>query len=491
MTNPNLDLGAAPPKPKTRHRLKRIIKRVGLSLLVLVAIALAMKTYLDITSGSKLSRIVAELDRTDPGWRWDELDAKRADVPDAQNGAIRVEKAVTLLPTRWARGLLRSNSKGTDEPLEERLRELPPQSQLTQQEAKDLRAAIQEANPALAEARLLDDLRTGRYPSILPESLLVYSPSSQREIARLMWLNAMLLGQDRKIDEALQSGRCVLSAGTSLGDYPGSAALFVRLACRRVALSSIERTLAQGQASENALRVTQARLEEEVVQPLLLNAIRTERALNHECMGWLERGDLQRFAPGGAPGAAPSMQPLGGAIWKKSHAVLLEMMTEAVDIARLPPEKQREEFEKLTSRVKGIMVRSRPSLADWVIPPDRVWVNLTLPAVLKVAESFLRNQAELRCGIVALAVERYRLAHGNWPESLDQLVPKLLPAIPKDLFDGKPIRYRPLSDGVAIYSVGPDGIDDGGKVDPSNPIKPGTDLVFRLWDVAKRRQPAK
>lgn len=92
---------------------------------------------------------------------------------------------------------------------------------------------------------------------------------------------------------------------------------------------------------------------------------------------------------------------------------------------------------------------------------------------------------------MALAVERYRLAHGHWPDSLDQLVPMLLSGIPKDPFDGKAIRYRRLGDGVAIYSVGPDGIDDGGKADPSNPIKPGTDLVFRLWDAAKRRQPAK
>ena len=58
-----------------------------------------------------------------------------------------------------------------------------------------------------------------------------------------------------------------------------------------------------------------------------------------------------------------------------------------------------------------------------------------------------------------------------------------------DPYDGQPLRWLRLDDGVEVYSIGPDGEDNGGKMDRQHPLTPGTDLGFRLWDVAKRRQP--
>jgi hypothetical protein len=85
-----------------------------------------------------------------------------------------------------------------------------------------------------------------------------------------------------------------------------------------------------------------------------------------------------------------------------------------------------------------------------------------------------------------LALERYRLAHDRWPDSLEKLVPEFLNQVPLDPYDRKPLRYVRLKDGVAIYSMGPDGIDNGGKFDRKNYVAPGTDMVFRLWNVSLR-----
>src|SRR5262249_22143164 len=61
-------------------------------------------------------------------------------------------------------------------------------------------------------------------------------------------------------------------------------------------------------------------------------------------------------------------------------------------------------------------------------------------------DHFLRHSwqeaAEARCALTGIACERYRLLHGRWPKSLSDLQPALLPTIPLDPFDGKPIRYR-------------------------------------------------
>jgi len=66
---------------------------------------------------------------------------------------------------------------------------------------------------------------------------------------------------------------------------------------------------------------------------------------------------------------------------------------------------------------------------------------------------------------VACALERHRLAHGEYPENLAPLVPAYLPTLPPDVVDGQPLHYRRLPDGrFLLYSIGWNGKDDGGAV---------------------------
>jgi hypothetical protein len=96
----------------------------------------------------------------------------------------------------------------------------------------------------------------------------------------------------------------------------------------------------------------------------------------------------------------------------------------------------------------------------------------------------------LSCTLTALAAERYRLANNRWPTSLDELCPRFLAEIPLDPYDGKPLRLAARDDGIVIYTIGPDGKDDGGKIinravrDATNP-----DLGLQLWHPAQRRIP--
>jgi hypothetical protein len=66
---------------------------------------------------------------------------------------------------------------------------------------------------------------------------------------------------------------------------------------------------------------------------------------------------------------------------------------------------------------------------------------------------------------VAIALERYRLAHGEYPESLDVLAPQFIAQVPHDVIGGGPLHYRLTSDGqFVLYSVGWNEKDDGGVV---------------------------
>ncbi len=73
--------------------------------------------------------------------------------------------------------------------------------------------------------------------------------------------------------------------------------------------------------------------------------------------------------------------------------------------------------------------------------------------------------------LVAIALELHRRRSGAWPESLDVLVPDLLPSVPPDRFDGKPLRYRLIDGKPLLYSIGSDRDDDAGM--PASDESPG------------------
>jgi hypothetical protein len=83
-----------------------------------------------------------------------------------------------------------------------------------------------------------------------------------------------------------------------------------------------------------------------------------------------------------------------------------------------------------------------------------------------LSRKVMRIEAARQAVITAIALKRYQLKHGSYPEKLSELVPKFFSAVPLDPVDGQPLRYRRNADGTfLLYSVGENGKDDGG--DPS------------------------
>ena len=90
---------------------------------------------------------------------------------------------------------------------------------------------------------------------------------------------------------------------------------------------------------------------------------------------------------------------------------------------------------------------------------------MLLPALQKCAEKAARIQAYCDLARVACALERHRLAHGQFPEALDTLTPKFIEKLPHDVINGQPLKYRRAGEGSFIlYSVGWNETDDGGVV---------------------------
>lgn len=90
---------------------------------------------------------------------------------------------------------------------------------------------------------------------------------------------------------------------------------------------------------------------------------------------------------------------------------------------------------------------------------------MLVPALEAAARLFSIAQTSIDLARVACALERYRLAHGRYPETLDALTPQFIEKLPHDIINGQPLHYRRTADGqFVLYSVGWNETDDGGTV---------------------------
>jgi hypothetical protein len=156
------------------------------------------------------------------------------------------------------------------------------------------------------------------------------------------------------------------------------------------------------------------------------------------------------------------------------QAQVLRKATQCVEIARLPLEQQYQSFDQV--KVAHPKSGSGPAKNFWYF---------TAPI-----DDHCHFQALLRCAITGLALERYRNETGRWPERLDELAPGYLKSVPLNPFDGQPLHYKRLANGVVAYALAPDDRSEFGMF--WMPVRGGPDaaISFRLWDADQRRQPA-
>ena len=83
-----------------------------------------------------------------------------------------------------------------------------------------------------------------------------------------------------------------------------------------------------------------------------------------------------------------------------------------------------------------------------------VLMGLLAPAVRKVHSAHDRAEQLDRNLQVAFALAAYKADNGQYPAKLADLAPKYFAAVPGDVFNGKPLIYKPNEKGYLVYSVG-------------------------------------
>jgi hypothetical protein len=247
----------------------------------------------------EVAEAVAEADRLDPDWRFEDMAAVPRPLPLAErNSALQVLKVKSLLPQRWP--YPPPDPHGEDSPDLELWQDHSPSwyvgepvRQFDPLDVRMMRNALRRAGPALGEARKLADMPEGRYPIIWAtdiDSTLCPWGDALYPVESLLGFDGSLHNQDGDPDGALRDARAMLNVGRSLADEPFFGASRDRLVCRLQAGRLILRTLAQGQATDAALATTQQAVRSEDAVALFLPHFRGDRAMTHRFLTQVDDG---------------------------------------------------------------------------------------------------------------------------------------------------------------------------------------------------------
>jgi hypothetical protein len=121
---------------------------------------------------------------------------------------------------------------------------------------------------------------------------------------------------------------------------------------------------------------------------------------------------------------------------------------------------RRERWEAVLRRQKAFTRRMGNFLGITI-------VQLLLRDMLREGDRKFREEAKtaearLRLLMTDLAIRQFQGERGVYPSRLAELVPEFLKALPRDPFGTNGFIYRTQTNGFLLYSVGPDGKDDGG-----------------------------
>ena len=314
-----------------------------------------------------------------------------------------------------------------------------------------------------------------------------------RDGARLLSLEAWLAAEQGDARKALQATWTALRIRHATEDEPCLISQLVGIATDSIALSALQSIMPAIRPQEADLRLILTELQSRNPTSFRLGA-EGERAMG-EMVFESARNNVFSRALGEIGDVGSPKRPEQGAhvffvarwwalnMLPQDEAYYLSFMNRFVEDAGRSSSLTLAEVQRWEEDCR-VMSSTDPL---WHSHP---FSRLLLPALgrfLFEAKKDIARRDVAQCGIAA---ELYRLDYGAYPESLDALAPKYLDTLPKDTFSGQPLLFKSLPDGILIYSVGPNGKDDGGVDDRapagSGPKSSADDIVWRVERKAAR-----
>jgi hypothetical protein len=328
---------------------------------------------------------------------------------------------------------------------------------------------------AFAELRAAGTREFSRYPVKYdmenPWAILLPHLAKIKGVCQRLHLEACAQLAAGQNDQALADVNLTLALADSVKSEPFLISYLVRVACFQIALQPVWEGLAEQRWTDAQLQELQARFLSCDFLAGLKEPLNAERACGIAAVDMARKSGIENLGDDSSDGKSSEsdktvvsligrLMPSG---WydreKLNYCLLFDAQRKGdVDLgARIvSPSRVASNSDELMrqiyngNRLKALL--HHRAIASMLLP------SLNRVSAKSAAAQTAANQAALAC-----ALERYRLAHGKFPDQLEALTPQFISHPPNDVITGQPYKYRRTDDGqFVLYSVGWNEKDDGG-----------------------------
>lgn len=466
------------PIPPRYWWLKRIGVGVGLLLIALVALRLWWGWEANRRLQAEIDRIIAAGEPIYP----EDFDPKE-EIPDDQNAARLLIAATDAFNFSAEQTALLGKVCGTDFLLRKRLTEV--------------RTLVEDNAEVLRLARRARALPTADWGVRIRTPAMVTSLAGftgQRQLNRLLDVAAGYYHAAGKDFEAVEVLRDALAHADRLQQQPSLFAPLVARVCAGLAMQRIESILPTLRVADDEGEIVEGRQGASRAQ---IRALLAELADERETRAGMSRAmmcarmfqvDILKQLSQGKTSVSGILGLRAWAafsfddvMWRYPlfPAVTLDGVSLLRETTSLAKTADLRTFPEMQA---GLQSGEEASGFRALVPP----LGSMLPVSLdRSVVNYSMALTHRRLPAAALAIRLYEVDHGRRPEALADLVPEYLPAVPQDPFaePGRAIVYRPSAAHPIVYSVGENGVDDGGDPKRENTVTKGywpPDIVFFL-----------
>lgn len=404
----------------------RLLRRFVIVGIALVLLFLLLRTGVDLWASSRVNAQVEKLEA-----QHGSLDIGTllvAPVPEQDNRARAMRAAAALLIGTEAAG-----SGIRDRAALSRFVAQPGPSPMPD----DMRSFVEANREAIRVAHEARARRLSNWEADYSAGTNTPGLLEIRRLSDVLYLSARLDLDAGRTDDAASTLSTGLALSASLREEPSLIAQLIRIAVALQHYEGVQRVLTESEPSESALAMLAAALAENRTPTPMRIGFLAELKTFHHALGRAADGDPDGYH------ALNLHVPWGRAAWlarpwfRVSHAGYLE------DLGRLINEEAGP--------------RPRPMSAE----KPRTW-SLFMPSARPGLERAM-DTSDVHTSSVALAelavgLRRYRLANGEYPDSLAALAPAYISSVPTDALTGTPFVYVRQPAGFTLRSEHPKAV---------------------------------
>jgi len=422
-----------------RTKFKKILVRVGIVCLVIIAVGLVTRTIFNYTTGKKLEKTLEKMKAAGEKLTIKEFEP---DCRDEDNAAIPWKGVEEILQIeREQRAFMSKILKQMfyNEPLTDDIRK---QIEIMAEKNQRALLLIQDTGQKLC-FKYNEDWNQIDFEILVPRAIKAI------QAFRLYGFDAVNKAENGRLIEALEQNRIGMQFSRKYLDEPVLINTLVAFAQMRAQLLFLHKIAAGKELATETLLNILHELETKPWRKGLVRGFKGEKIFSLETGTKFLRGEY-------------NITGVDVSFWDKIYYWIfrpvlkseivwsLNLYSEMEKAAELPYCQTYKIREKYNKRQKDIPWLFK--LSGFLFP------NLET-AMFKEA----RLEADLNVARIGIGCKIYKNYKGRFPVKISDLAPDILPEEPLDPFTGKPYIYCLEDDGFIVYSVGSNQKDDNGR----------------------------